>query len=73
MHENWQVDDPVDEAMNAVAVATGRWTPEATQRDKARAQVLWMVDQARRSAKDGRAADARWWRNGAMCALWNVN
>ena len=44
-----------------------------TYRAKARSQVLWMVDRARRAAKDGRADDARWWRHEALCALWNMN
>ena len=55
-----------DEGVDAAAV-------EMTHRDKARSQVLWLVDQARRAARDGRANDARWWRNEAICALWNMN
>jgi hypothetical protein len=43
------------------------------QRDKARSQVLWMVGQARRAAEIGRVDDARWWRDRATCALWNMN
>ena len=62
-----------DEGLNAVALATAWWTPEATHRDRARWQVLWMVCQARRAAKKGHADDARWWRDKAMCALWNMN
>jgi hypothetical protein len=45
----------------------------ATQRDKARSQVLWMIGQARRAAKNGRVDDVRWWRDRATCALWNMN
>ena len=56
----------LEDDVNAAAGAT-------TQRDKARAQVLWMVDQARRAAQAGRADDARWWSNGAIDALWNLN
>lgn len=54
-----------DEVVHAIVVAT--------QRDKARSQVLWMVDQARRAAKNGRAYDAQWWSHGAIRALWNMN
>ena len=58
------------EAVNVAAMA--RWTP-GTRRDGARAQVLWMVELARRAARHGRGADARWWSQGPVCALWNVN
>jgi hypothetical protein len=61
-----------DEGATVVAVTTG-WMRETTQRDKARSQVLWLVDQARRAAKNERADDARWWSDRAMCALWNTN
>ena len=57
--------EDTDEGVNAAVLTT--------QRDKARSQVLWMVDQARRAAKDGRAYDARWWSHGAIRALWNMN
>jgi len=63
-----------DAATNVVTVATGRWIREAaTQRDKARSQVLWMVGRARRATKHGRVGEARWWRDRAICALWNMN
>ena len=58
--------EDTDEGVNAAA-------RETTQPDKARSQVLWMVDQARRAAKDGRADDARSWSDGAARALWNMN
>jgi hypothetical protein len=58
------------EALDVAAVA--RWSP-GTRRDGARAQVLWMVELARRAARDGLGADARWWRQGAIRALWNVS
>ena len=58
--------EDTDEGVDAAAVAT-------SQLGKARSQWLWMVDRARRAAKDGRAGDARWWRNRAMDALWNMN
>ena len=64
--------DDTDEGATVVAVATG-WAPETTQRHKARSQVLWLIDQARRAAKNGRAHDARWWSDRATCALWNMN
>jgi hypothetical protein len=56
----------------AVVVTTG-WTGETTQRDKARSQVLWLVDQARRADQNGRADEALWWSDRAICALWNTN
>ena len=62
----------VDNAETVSVAAAARWTP-GTLRDGARAQVRWMVDLARRAARDGRGADARWWRQGALCALWNVS
>jgi hypothetical protein len=66
--------DDIDEARGGVTVATGLWIlQEATQRDKARSQVLWMVDRARRAAGNGCVDDARWWRDRAACALWNMN
>jgi hypothetical protein len=45
----------------------------AARRHKARSQMLWMVDQARDAAKHERVDDARWWREKAICALWNLN
>jgi hypothetical protein len=59
----------------SVATATaGELTQEmAAQRHKARSQVLWMVDQARHAARNERVDDARWWREKAICALWNLN
>ena len=56
-----------------VVVATGPWSPPTTQREAARLQLLWMVGQASRAAKSGRADDARWWRDRAVSALWNMN
>jgi hypothetical protein len=61
-----------DDGLNAVALATGSWTPETTPRDKARSHVLWMVCEARRAATKGHADDARWWSDRALRALWNV-
>ena len=62
------------EAASVAAVTTGEWTSErAAQRHRARSQMLWMVDQARHAAKNERLDDARWWRERAMCALWNLN
>ena len=58
--------EDTDEGVSAAA-------RETTQRDKARSQILWMVEQARRAAKDGRADDARSWGDGAASALWNMN
>jgi hypothetical protein len=59
---------------SVAAVTTGELSQEmAAQRHKARAQMLWMVDQARDAAKDERVDDARWWREKAICALWNLN
>jgi len=53
---------------------TGEATKESTaQRHKTRSAVLWMVGCARRAAQNGRVADARWWRDRAMSALWNMN
>jgi hypothetical protein len=55
------------------AAAPPEWTAEiAVQRHKARSQMLWMVDQARHAAKNQRVDDARWWRERAICALWNM-
>jgi len=59
-------EDDAEEGVSAAAEAT-------TRRDRARAQVRWMVDQAGRAAQNGRADDARWWSNGAIDALWNLN
>ena len=59
------LEDP-GEGVDAAARAT-------TQRDKARSQMLWLIDQAWRAAKDGRPDDAQWWSNGAMRALWNMS
>lgn len=53
--------------------ATGPWSPPTTQREAARSQMLWMVGQASRAAKSGRVDDARWWRDRAVSALWNMN
>jgi hypothetical protein len=64
--------EDTDAATNVV-VAAGRWSPQTTQRDAARSQMLWMVDQASRAAKSGRVDDARWWCDRAVCALWNMN
>jgi hypothetical protein len=64
--------DDTDDVATVVAVTTG-WTGETTQRDKARSQVLWLVDQARRAAQNGRADDAGWWSDRAIGALWNTN
>jgi hypothetical protein len=62
------IDEPTD-----VVVATGRRSPQTTQRDAARSQMLWMVGQASRAAKSGRVDDARWWRDRAVSAVWNMN
>jgi hypothetical protein len=64
--------EDIDEATDVV-VATGRRSPQTTQRDAARSQMLWMVGQASRAAKSGRVDDARWWRDRAVSALWNMN
>ena len=56
-----------------VVVATGEWGRPTTQREAARSQMLWMVGQASRAAKSGRVDDARWWRDRAVSALWNMN
>ena len=64
--------EDTDAATNVV-VAAGRWSPQTTQRDAARSQMLWMVDQARDAAKNERLDAARWWREKAICALWNLN
>jgi hypothetical protein len=75
MIEDWKgigIDD-TDEGATVVAVAPTGGTPETTQRDRARSQLLWLVDQAWRAAKNGRADDARWWTDRAICALWNMN
>lgn len=62
------------EATNVVTVATASWTRESTaQRHQTRSAVLWMVGCARRAAQNGRVDDARWWRDRAMSALWNMN
>ena len=45
----------------------------AAQRHKARSQMLWMVERARDAAKHERVDDARWWREKAICALWNLH
>lgn len=71
--ESASIED-TDEATDVVTVATGRWAQEwTTQRDQARSQVLWMVDQARRAAENGCPDDAWWWRDRAISALWNIN
>jgi len=60
--------------MRQEEAGTGKLTGESTaQRNQARSQVLWMVDRARRAAKNGYVDDARWWRDRAICALWNMN
>jgi len=64
--------EDTDEATDVV-VATGEWSPPTTQREAARSQMLWMVGQASRAAKSGRVDDARWWRDRAVSALWNMN
>ena len=56
-----------------VVVATGELGRPTTQREAARSQMLWMVGQASRAAKSGRVDDARWWRDRAVSALWNMN
>ncbi|PYN34640.1 MAG: hypothetical protein DME01_14250 [Candidatus Rokuibacteriota bacterium] len=62
------------EATSVAAVTTGEWAPEmAAQRHTARSQLLWMVDRARHAAQNERGDDARWWRERAICALWNLN
>jgi hypothetical protein len=59
---------------SVAAVTTGELTQEmAAQRQKARSQMLWMVDRARDAAKSERVDDARWWREKAICALWNLS
>ena len=65
--------EDTDKETNVVTVGTGRRSPQTTQRDAARSQMLWMVGQASRAAKSGRVDDARWWRDRAACALWNMN
>jgi hypothetical protein len=64
--------EDTDEATEVV-VATGRRSSQATPRDAARSQMLWMVGQASRAAKSGLVDDARWWRDRAISALWNMN
>ena len=64
--------EDTDEATDVV-VTTGQWSPQTTQREAARSQLLWMVGQASRAAKSGRVEDARWWRDRAVSALWNMN
>ena len=66
--------EDIDEAPGVVTVATGLWIlHEATQREKARSQMLWMVDRARRAARDGCVDDSQWWCDRAVRALWNMN
>ena len=65
--------EDTDKETNVVTVGTGRQSPQTTQRDAARSQMLWMVGQASRAAKSGRVDDARWWRDRAVCALWNMS
>jgi len=65
--------DDTDDGATVFAVAPTRGTPETTQRDRARSQLRWLVDQAWRATKNGRADDARWWTDRAICALWNMN
>jgi hypothetical protein len=64
--------EDIDEATDVV-LATGEWSPPTTQREAARSQMLWMVGQASRAAKSGLVDDARWWRDRAVSALWNMN
>jgi hypothetical protein len=64
--------EDTDQATDVV-VATGQWSPQTTQREAARSQMLWMMGQAGRAAKTGRVDDARWWRDRAVSALWNMN
>jgi hypothetical protein len=62
------------EGARVAVVTTGELIQEiSAQRYKARSQVLWMLDQARDAAKNERVDDARWWREKAICALWNLN
>lgn len=71
--ERASIED-TDEAAYVVIPATRRWTRgPTTQRDKARSQVLWMVGRARRATEHGSVDDAHWWRDRALCALWNLN
>jgi hypothetical protein len=56
-----------------VVVATGDVGPADDAREAARSQMLWMVGQASRAAKSGRVDNARWWRDRAVSALWNMN
>jgi hypothetical protein len=72
-HGTANIED-TGEGASVAAVTTGESTQEmAAQRHTARSQLLWMVDQARDAAKDERVDDARWWREKAICALWNLN
>lgn len=62
------------DAASVAAMTTDEVTLEmAAQRHKARSQMLWMVGKARDATKNERVADARWWRERAICALWNLN
>jgi hypothetical protein len=65
--------EDTDEETRVVTVATGHRSPQTTQRDAARSQILWMVGRASRAAESGRADDARWWHDRAVSALWNMN
>ena len=66
--------EDVGEAASVAAVTTGESTLEMpAQRRTARSQILWMVDRARDAARNERVDDARWWREKAICALWNLN
>jgi hypothetical protein len=62
-----------DEETTVITLATGRRSSQTTKRDAARSQMLWMAGQASRAAKSERVDDARWWRDRAVCALWNMN
>lgn len=70
-HKIASIED-TDQATDVV-VATGQWRPQTTPQEAARSQMLWMVGQASRAAKSGRVDDARWWRDRAVSALWNMN
>jgi len=72
-HRTANIEDP-REAASDTAAATPEWTAGmAVQRHKARSQMLWMVDKARHAANNQRVDDSRWWREKAVCALWNMN
>jgi hypothetical protein len=72
MREIARIEDEDSDAETRVVLPTGRWSPQTT-RDAARSEMLWMVGQASRAAKSGQVDDARWWRDRAVSALWNMN